>query len=353
MKQTPENPSKSCADELRVLYVIPGKDHGVGMSFSRRQAEDVRSQGVNVRSFYLKSRTAPVTVARELVRLRGEIKSFEPHVIHAHFGTMTAFLCAIATRVPLVITFHGSDLNPAPGISWIRSFAGRTLSRLAARRASQVICVSPQLQSRIQDLGTEAHVVPCGINLELFQPLSMAECREKLGWHPEERIVLFNARTDPIGKRLDLAEACVEKAQKSISNLRLHIFRGRTDPDDMPLYYSAADALLVTSDYEGSPLVVKEAMACNLPVISVDVGDVRARLFGVEQSDIVARDPVALSQSLARILTTPGRSNGRERMIGLSGEAIAKQVIAIYEKAIGRKKVTHKTNDYKPLAKAS
>ena len=79
--------------------------------------------------------------------------------------------------------------------------------------------------------------------------------------------------TDPIGKRLDLAEAAVAFAQRTIPNLRLHVFRGTTHPDEMPLYYSAADALLMTSDYEGSPTVVKEAMACNLPVVSVDVGD--------------------------------------------------------------------------------
>jgi teichuronic acid biosynthesis glycosyltransferase TuaC len=286
----------------RVLYVIPGTEEGTSMSFSRRQAESVSPYDIEVKSFYLRSRTSPIVVWKELQRLRVEIRTFAPQVVHAHFGTMTALVATIASPVPVVITFHGSDLNPAPRVSWLRSKLGRTLSHLAARRADQVICVSSQLGQRLSYMKQRTHVIPCGVNTDRFRPESRNDCRAQLGWSKDEVIVLFNARTDPRGKRLDLAEATVRHAKGIIPNLRMHVFRGTTHPDEMPKYYSAANALLMTSDYEGSPMVVKEAMACNLPVVSVDVGDVAERLDGVFPSAVVARDARALGNALVEVI---------------------------------------------------
>lgn len=319
-----------CRDKLRVLYVIPGTEEGIGMSFSRRQAESVSPYGIEVKSFYLRSRTSPAVVWKELQRLRAEIQTFAPDVVHAHFGTMTALVTTIASHVPVVITFHGSDLNPAPRVSWLRSKLGRTFSHLAALRADQVICVSSQLGQRLSYMKDRTHVIPCGVNTDRFLPMSRSECRDRLGWSQDEVIVLFNARTDPRGKRLDLAEAAVSHAKQVIPNLRLHVFRGKTHPDEMPYYYCAANALLMTSDYEGSPMVVKEAMACNLPVVSVDVGDVAERLVGVSQSAVVARDASALGNALIEFVLAERPSNGREIISSLSEENVAKRVAEIY-----------------------
>lgn len=316
--------------KIRVLYVIPGTEQSKTMSFSRRQMESVGKFGVEVQPFYLKSRTSPTTTIRELWRLGREIGEFAPDIVHAHFGTMTAFVAAVASRKPLVITFHGSDLNPAPGDFWLRAKLARTLSHLAALRAARIICVSSQLSDRIAYHSGRVHIVPCGVNLKLFRPASRDECRAKLGWSIDEKVVLFNARTDPVGKRLGLAETAVALAQRQIPNLRLHVFRGSTPPDEMPLFYSAADCLLMTSDYEGSPMVVKEALACNLPVVSVDVGDVAERLQGIWPSRIVARNPDALGRALVEILNAERRSNGRDRMRDLSEESVADQVVSIY-----------------------
>lgn len=327
--------NRSASDSFRVLYVIPGDDDGVCMSFSRRQAASVSQRGVTVGSFYLRSRTSPRILLSEWRRLRKEIRSFQPDVVHAHFGTMTAFLTAVASSKPLVITFHGSDLNPAPGDWRIKSRLGRLLSHLAAIRGAQIICVSSQLRSRVAFLGGRVQTVPCGVNLQRFRPRSRMQCRKALDWPAHEKVVLFNARTDPIGKRLDLAEAAVALAAKEVANLRLHVFRGTTHPDEMPLYYSAADCLLMASDYEGSPMVVKEALACNLPVVGVDVGDVVERLAGVSPSAVVDRDPVALGEALVDTLNCNCRSNGREKMRDLSEDAIAAKIVSIYGLAAG------------------
>lgn len=322
-------------DGMRILFVIPGTEEGIGMSFSRRQAASVAECGIEVASFFLRSRTSPIAVWKDLQRLRATIREFAPDVVHAHFGTMTAFVTALASCVPLVITFHGSDLNPAPGVPWIRSTVGRALSHLAALRAKHVICVSPQLHHRVAYMKYRAHVIPCGVNTDRFLPMPRNECRAQLGWKMDEKVVLFNARNDPRGKRLDLAEAAAAQAKRVIPNLRLHVFDGTTHPDEMPIYYSAGDALLITSDYEGSPMVLKEAMACNLPVVSVDVGDVVERLTGTFPSAVVAHDAAALGESLVSVVNENRSSNGRDMIRELSEQSVAKKVLAIYRLALG------------------
>jgi glycosyltransferase involved in cell wall biosynthesis len=310
------------------------------MPFSRRQAASVRRQGVDVRCFFLRSRTSPLRVLREWQRLRAEIRDSLPHVIHAHYGSMNAIVAACASQVPLVVTYHGSDLNPVPGDHRLKAHLGHALSHLAARQARQIICVSPQLVDRLGHVADRVHHVPCGVNLDQFRPMPRSECRAALGWHADETVVLFNARTDPIGKRLDLAQAAARLAQLRIKNLRLHVFVGKTDPDQMPLYYNAADCLLMTSDYEGSPMVVKEALACNLPVVSVDVGDVRARLEGVTPSAIVDRHPQSLADAMENVINAKTRSNGRDAIRPFDEEATARRVIEIYRLAAGSHPLT-------------
>jgi hypothetical protein len=166
--------------------------------------------------------------------------------------------------------------------------------------------------------------------------MNKSDCRQKIGWEPNQKIVLFNARNDPIGKRLDLAEAAFAHARRHVPNMRLHVFRGTTAPDEMPTFYNAADCLLMTSAYEGSPMVIKESLACSLPVVAVDVGDVAERLNGVTPSAVVARNPVALGDALVDILRLNQRSNGRTAIAPLSEESIAGRLVEIYYKAASR-----------------
>jgi glycosyltransferase involved in cell wall biosynthesis len=268
-------------------------------------------------------------------RLRKEIQQFKPDVVHAHFGTLTALVCVLVSPVPVVITFHGQDLNPSPGDPWLRSKLGHLFSHLAARRAAQIICVSPGVRNHVGYIKDRVHLLPCGINMERFHPMPKDECRAKLGWRMDDKIVVFNAGSDPVRKRIDVAQATLAHAKKRIADLRLHVFGGKTHNDEMPLFYNAADCLLVASDYEGSPMVVKEALACNLPIVSVDVGDVVERLAGVTPSAIAARNPAALGNALVEIVSLGCRSNGREMMRDLSEEAVAGKIVSIYRLVAG------------------
>jgi glycosyltransferase involved in cell wall biosynthesis len=322
-------------ETLRVLSVIPGGESGASMIFAKRQTQSLVNEGIQNRNFFLASRTAPWTLCREMLRLRREIHHFQPHLVHAHFGTMTALACAIATRSPLVITFRGSDLNPTPSMHWLRSFLCRLFSHLAAARASYVICVSTELRQRLWWRHRRITAIPTGVDTHAFHPHPRDAARRELGWSADDSIVLFNAGQTPAVKRLDLATAAVNVAQKIEPTIRLTVLDGSIDPKWLPLMMSAADCLLLTSDWEGSPTVVQEAMACNLPVVSVKVGDVLERLRGVKPSAIVPRSAVELGKAIAAMVHPPRRSNGRQFTDEISLTAIAPKLVQIYRSVLG------------------
>ncbi len=318
----------------RVLLVIPGEESqsGSSMIFARRQAAKVAELGADVRVFYLRSRTSPTALYHEFRRFRACVREHRPEVIHAHFGTVTGMFAVIASgRIPVVITYRGSDLNPPPRAS-LRSWVGRLLSHCSAPLASSIVCVSQQLKQRLRWAKGRASVVPSGVDTDLFVPVARHVARRKLGWPELDRVVLFNAGHDPINKRLDLAQATVESARKVIPELRLEIMAGRTEPNAVPLLMSAADCLLVTSDSEGSPTVVQEALATNLPVVSVDVGDVPERLEGIMHTRVVARDPVRLAAAVVELVREPLRTNGRDRAQQLSAQIIAEELCRLYRR---------------------
>ena len=102
----------------------------------------------------------------------------------------------------------------------------------------------------------------------------------------------------------------------------------------MPVYMNAADVLILTSQHEGSPNVIKEAMACELPIVAVDVGDVREVIGGTDRCFVVARNSEAVAEKLKYVLSRVGRSNGRSRITHLSLTEVAKRLISIYEDAV-------------------
>jgi glycosyltransferase involved in cell wall biosynthesis len=173
-------------------------------------------------------------------------------------------------------------------------------------------------------------VIPNGVDTELFSPIPRDLARTRLGWDQQERIVLFAADPEVARKRHWLAKAACDRASERIRDLRLHVAKD-VPPSEMPLLMSAADCLVLTSSIEGSPNVVKEALACDLPVVSTDAGDARELLAIAEPSWVCPDDPDALSRALVECLRDRRRSNGREVSARLGLEPIAERVLALYQ----------------------
>ena len=322
-------------EQLRVLAVIPGDGSGSSFVFARRQVASLIDVGVDVRPFFLSSRKS-VTLLREVLRLRREIRHFRPHLIHAHYGTVTSFLCAAVTTLPLVITFRGSDLNDAPDVNSLRIGFAHLLSQISCLKSNAIICVSRQLRERLWWRRGQAVVIPTGVDLALFRPQPKEQARESLGWERGVPIVVFHAGPCPRLKGLQFVMAALRVAEEFVGPIRLVNLDGRVPPEMVPTYLNAADCVALASVNEGSPNIVKEALACNLPVVSTDVGDVAERLEGVYPSKVVRRDATELGKALADILREGRTSNGRQRGKVPSLEDTAKAIRSVYEAVLRR-----------------
>jgi len=319
----------------RVLFVLPGDGQGSSMIFARRQAECLAREGVEAPIFYLSSRTSPARLLREMLRFRAQIAGQRPDIVHAHFGTMTALFSALGCgRLPLVITYRGSDLNPAPAsYGWkakLRSSWGRLFSQLASLRARRIVCVSRRLSDRLWWRRDAVAILPSGVDADVFRPEPRLHARRLLGWSDADRVALFHAGRDAKIKRLDLALAAVSQARESVPSLRLEILDGSVPPAMVPRLMNAADCLLLTSASEGSPSVVQEALATNLPIVSVAVGDVEERLAGVEHSIVACPDARVLGRALALLVNPPRRSDGRKQLPQFCARRLARELKDIY-----------------------
>ena len=318
---------------LRILMVTsewPEPGVNVTSHFIKRQADFLAAAGIEVTVFPFKGRKNPLNYLKNWMRLQAKLSRGQYDLIHAQFGQ--SGLLALPKRLPLVVTFRGSDLlgtvNDRTGRHRKIGALHQFLSRHVATRADAVIVVAEHMKGHLPS-SIEAHVIPSGLDLQFFRPTEKRIARERLGLPQDERLVLFVGRPNHGRKRVHLAEQAVEILNRSLT-ARL-IVAWRVPHSDVPLYMSACDALVFTSMQEGSPNVVKEALACNLPIVSVAVGDVGERLKGVENCELCADDdPATIAAALNRVLLRGGRSNGRETVLGLDENITTERVIDIY-----------------------
>jgi glycosyltransferase involved in cell wall biosynthesis len=201
------------------------------------------------------------------------------------------------------------------------------LCKLLAPLADAVTVTSEAHRSQ---LGYRAaHVIPCGVDLELFKPMDKEQCRRLLGLSPGRDLVLFVGILRP-EKRLDIIEAAVEILRQDRADVELVVATGLPH-DRIPLYMNACDVLALASDHEGSPVVIKEAMACNLPIVSVDVGDVAQVIGDTGGCHLCRRDPEDMARKLGIVLNQGARTEGRRVVQRLSLDSTLDRVLRLYE----------------------
>jgi teichuronic acid biosynthesis glycosyltransferase TuaC len=247
-------------------------------------------------------------------------RSFGPFdLIHANQG-LTAPAALAQPNLPVVVSLWGLELRNQFG----------PITRRCARRCDAVIVMSEEMA---RQLDRECHVIPHGIDLTLFSPDSQARAQATLGWDPDRRHILFPYATVRDEKDFPRTRRVVDAARDRLATpVELHT-PFPVPHGAMPVYLNAADALLVTSKSEGSPNAVKEALACNLPVVSTDVGDVRERLDGVSRSSVCHTD-AELVEALVAVLEAGQRSDGRAHVRDLSLERMTDRLLSVYEEVL-------------------
>lgn len=301
------------------VLVVASFNKGRFAPFIVEQVEALKKEGCAVEWFGLKGKGIKGYLHNRS-SLKKKIEAFCPDVVHAHYG-LSGLLANLQRSVPVVVTYHGSDIND-PQV--------RYFSKMAMRLSAWNVFVSKKTLEIAKPKKKYA-LLPCGIDLSELQLTDKTTARQKMNLLADKNYVLFAGSFDNEVKNAPLAKQAI--AALCNDNVVLLELKGYSR-EQVTLLMCAADALLMTSSTEGSPQVIKEAMACGCPIVSVDVGDVKERTEWVEGCYVAAtRDPKELAQLLQKALTFEGKTRGRDKLIadGLDNQNVAQQLIRIYE----------------------
>lgn len=334
--------------DYKIIMVAKGErvnaHHYISSCFVRMQIESTRPHVKKVIPFAIDDTTSLTGLIKNAIMLRKLTDKGRPDIIHAQYGSTTALISLLASykKCPLLISFCGGDLveRPSRFFRKLRRKSAVAISRFCSRYARAIIVKSTNLYLVLPKSARRvAYILPNGVDIEHFRPIPKDKARRLLSLDSERPIVLFNAGTPGNNsvKYPQLAEAAFSQLKKKMNNVVLQ--KIGTEPyEKIPLYLNAADVLLVTSLEEGSPNIVKEAMACNLPVVTVKCGDVTDRLERVTPGCITGYDTKMLAESMATILDDKQRSNGRLELLNqeLDQGSVAKKLINVYKSVLSR-----------------
>ena len=274
-------------ESIRVYLITtewPSAENPSAVPFLSRHVRLLRESGVEVEVFHFRGKQNPFNYLIAWWRIRHTAFWKKADILHAHWG-QSAFL-ALFSKKKLVITYHGSDLHGIVDQKGKKTLNGRilsTFSRLIARRADCCIAVSNQIAQLLSGKCKNIKIIPIGIDTGLFFPMDKITCRRRLNLDVHAKIVLFISDPNRTEKRFPLARDAVNEFQKLHPDIpvQLQVVYG-IDYSSIPYYINSGDALILTSTHEGSPTVVKEALACKVPIVSFNVGDVAERIADID-----------------------------------------------------------------------
>ena len=271
---------------------------------------------------------------KNLSQLKQKIKEYQPDIIHAHYGFCGALAC-MQKEVPVITTFHGSDINKA---------RNRIISNIALALSKRCIFVSRLMLSKVSPIfASKSHVIPCGISTDKFYPRSKEQCRKEMGIDIFEKIALFPASIDSKVKNYTLAKEVIDDFNRKKEVIDGTETRVRLLPldgfsrEDVAKIICAVDFLIMTSFSEGSPQVIKEAIACGCPIVSVPVGDVAIVTEKVPNAYVSKTYEVdELSDLVERALDAAIFEQGAYtlRSMGLENATIVSKIVEIYKSCI-------------------
>lgn len=319
---------------LAITNMYPTKDRPDLGAFVEQQITGLKNIGVEVEMVFADRRKVGMTVYRDLgKRVRDKLTAFKAELVHVMYGGVMAEIVTRSVRDrPTVVTFHGSDLLGETSAGPFRKFAGQLgvwASRKSARRADGIIVVANALTKTLYSTTSKIKVIPCGIDIHRFKPIDRELCRKQLQWDPKAFHVVFPANTDNPVKRPELAQAAVRELIARGVRAEIHYLKGVHNAE-VPIWINASDSLLLTSLHEGSPTIVKEALACNVPVVSVDVGDVRERIENIKGCYIANPDQESLAKALMLVYSGLRRIEGRKEVESFAIEQIAGRLKNFY-----------------------
>lgn len=299
-------------------------------TFIKSQVDSLIAQGLEIEVIRPQPGPMPVRYTSATLQVFFKTLTGRYDIVHGHYG-LWCLVARLQWTTPVVASFLGSDLlgSPMADGHYARKHALVVhISRWLSQRVDAVIVKSRQMRELIP--ARNVFILPNGVDFEVFRPLPRADARAALGWNPDGYYVLFANDPGIPRKGFALAQSAIERLRARGLPAQLMVANGLPQRD-VVLRMNASNALLLTSIHEGSPNVVKEAMACNVPVVSTDVGDVVQLIGRTAGCAVCPRDPDALAAALEVALRHTGPTTGRSDIAHLDRAVVAHQVIAVYE----------------------
>lgn len=298
------------------ILIICSKNSGRIAPFITDQVEALQKAGVVCEYFTVEGKGVKGYL-RNYSPMMHKIREFQPDIIHAHYG-LSGLLANLQRKVPVVTTYHGSDINN-PKV--------RQISKVAMKLSAWNIFVSKK-NIKLARVKKKFSLIPCGVDTDIFRPIERKPVREKLDLRESDHIVLFAGAFDNPVKNPELAKEAVDK----VPDARLMEMKGYSRVQVAELM-NAVDVCLMTSHTEGSPQFIKEAMACNCPIVSVNVGDVKEVLEGVNGCLITEKSAINVALKIQEVLIKNERTNGYEKIknSGYEATVVAERIKNVYK----------------------
>jgi glycosyltransferase involved in cell wall biosynthesis len=302
---------------MRVLFVSSGNGSSGISPIIKNQGESLQKVGVELDYFAIRGKGVGGYL-RGISELRRELKGKSYDIVHAHYW-LSGIVASLAGAKPLIVSLMGDDVKATPIFRWI-IYIFHYLSW------QKIIVKSRDMY---ETLGIrEAHTIPNGVDMERFKPIERGLALQEVGWDGEKRHILFTSDPMRVEKNFKLAEMAFSELPDK--DLELHYLKDIPHAK-IPYYYNASSVVILTSLWEGSPNAIKEAMACNVPIVSTDVGDVRELISETEGCYISSFNYREFASDIAQALKFEGRTDGRERIQHLNREFIADKILNLYK----------------------
>ena len=303
------------------------------LPFVVEQGECLRQLGITIE--YMPVRGNYILAVRDLKR---KIREFQPDIVHAHFG-LSAITAELQSLVPVVTTFHNGET-----LNWHVNL----ITSLLSLRAKHVIYVAQHIHDLVYFKAKNHSIIPCGVNMEDCHVIDQVAARQQLGFEEGVKYILFGGAFDNLRKNYAILRDAITAIEgqdwtpveggERCGNIVCLEMKGLSRAECV-LRMNACDLFALPSHSEGSPQALKEAMACNCPIIATDVADIKHLLGDLEGHYICKFNPKDVAEQVEKALAFNGRTKGRERIIelGLTNDLVAKKLVDIYQSIIKKK----------------
>lgn len=304
---------------MKVLIVASGNANKIN-PFIMDQVKSLKKNGVEIDFFLIKGKGI-LGYLRNYRTLMNKVKEYKPEVIHAHYG-LSGLLSSLQRIRPVVTTFHGSDIN---------NIMSRPFSQLANVLSKKSIFVSKGLSNKLKE--KNPIIIPCGVDLDIFYPREKKSTRKKLEMSLDKKYILFSSAFNRSVKNYPLAAEAISRLESD--NIELLELKGYSR-EEVALLMNAVDLVLMTSFTEGSPQFIKEAMSCNTPIVSVDVGDVEDIIGRTKGCYLSTRDSEDIANKIRKAIEFNSKTDGRNKVINLDNRIIACEIQDVYQSILNK-----------------